>query len=234
MPKRSLMLLLATLLTTPANAVTVTIGYWDEGVQGFNNPIVNIGTWGTAPFTLNNFQFGNFGGVLSVVSGPEYYELAVNNVHDSYVSDTIRIYATWTDVTTPFNQLVLPSIFQVSHAQPGFIIVEQIYLCSNGQLFCDNYRNPVGQLIGDQWFDPQVEANYFPTLTGVAPSLSYSITEVIHIAANIGAVSGDVAAAIVVDPVAPVPGPVAGAGLPGLILASGGLLGWWRRRQKIA
>src|SRR5262249_55030877 len=108
-PKRSLLLLLATLLTTPAHAVTVTFGFWDASQGGGVTPIE---TTGDGTHTLANFYLGNnWGGVASWVSDPvtNLYELAVNVVFSSS-ADTV-------DSTRLFRASRLPPT--ASRSQPS-------------------------------------------------------------------------------------------------------------------
>jgi hypothetical protein len=84
----------------------------------------------------------------------------------------------------------------------------------------DVVTNPLGVSTGEI-FDPDINTTSAPPM-GVYSNGLFDI----HEAGNAGFFGGN----FDTTPTA-VPGPIAGAGLPGLLLASGGLLGWWRRKR---
>ena len=239
-PKRSLLLLFATLLAMPARAETVTIGVWDPAAYN-TNAVVPYFTTGSALNTLKNQFFGTFGGNSATVAfgnpdGTTTYEFAIEDVFATTV-DTARIYASWTGITSPLGQLTIPTTFQVNEGpNSGFSITEQTFICGAGTLFCDNYIVGGGTPLGAQAFPGAALGTFSPTFGATVPGSPYTITEVFHLVYDGGGPLGDVGGAILTTPFDPVavPGPVVGAGLPGLILAGGGLLGWWRRRRNTA
>jgi hypothetical protein len=75
--------------------------------------------------------------------------------------------------------IAMPSRFATRNTHPGvkgFTVAEQIFICGNGGLFCDNYITGGGTLITQDSFRDVLRVDTM-TLTGFAPGQPFSITK---------------------------------------------------------
>jgi len=142
----------------------------------------------------------------------------------SGAAKTLQLVITSVDFTNP------PQSFESSFAQnalTGTNMMMDTLVSSTNAMFTGAVISTFTPTGPNQSFDETVMS---PVIFGSGP---YSLGDFIQFTANGLNQETNVTIDISV-PAAAVPGPIVGAGLPGLILAGGGLLTWWRRRRKIA
>jgi hypothetical protein len=202
-------------LTDAANAVTITIGLQQDG-----------GAISTVR-TCNNVNC-SFSDDLNTVSGTGSPPNPLSNLLGTTSLNvtngtygTLTVYVTASNITAPLGNLTFTSAFTSTLLPDGWSVTEQTLLSSTNDIFAGS------TLLSSHTF---TSIGGFTDATNANPGAgAYSVTAIYTIETN--GVEGTGLSTIAISAV---PVPALGAGLPGLIFASAGLLALARRRRQLA
>lgn len=166
---------------------------------------------------LGNFNFNLLSALGQPNAGPNLLSVTANNNHTGTGTDTLKLYFVATDLV-PGGSLTFTSQFASNAQGSGLSLLASTYLGT---------AQAPGTLLGSAAFPPLLGVGSSVT-SAVVPLLGFTLTGQLDITATGFQLSNSGIT------VSAVPGPVLGAGLPGLIIACGGLLVLARRRRRDA